>query len=358
MHGFSCHTRVISGEDALSHLKSMSSKRVLVVTDSFFSENGTAKHIAELIPLAEVQIFDQVKPDPDLELVALGVSAINRFDPDCIIALGGGSPMDCAKAMRYVSESRAPLIAIPTTSGTGSEVTTFAIITKGDTKLPIVDDSLAPDLAILDASLLQALPKSLIADAGFDILAHCVEAVAASNATAMSCAMAKTAFAYAYQNLQRSFRGEIAVRAAIHEAACMAGIAFNNAGLGVCHALSHALGGQFHVAHGRLNAILLPAVMEYHADACLTSYAALASDAGITGSTDRLRLRNLLSGLRRLRASLDLPESLSQVGIDRNTLLQAMPSICSNALNDRCLQTNPIKPDNAALQKILLAVTE
>lgn len=328
------------------------------MTDPHFSENGTAKQIAELIPSAEIEIFDQVKPDPDLTLVALGVSVINRFKPDCIIALGGGSPMDCAKAMKYIVESRAPLIAIPTTSGTGSEVTTFAIITKDDTKLPVVDDSLAPDLAILDDSLLLTLPKSLIADAGFDVLAHCVEAVSATNATAMSNAMAQTAFTCTYHNLLRSFRGEASVRAAIHEAACMAGIAFNNAGLGVCHALSHALGGQFHVAHGRLNAILLPAVMEYHADVCLASYASLANAAAVAGSTDRLRLRNLLSGLRRLRTSLDLPESLKQAGIERDALLRAMPSICSNALNDRCLQTNPVKPDKTALQTLLLAVAE
>ncbi len=358
MHGFSCHTRVISGEGALSHLRSLSSKRILVVTDTFFSKSGTAAQIAGLIPDAAVQIFDKVTPDPDVELVAHGVSAISNFDPDCILALGGGSPMDCAKAMKYIAESRAPLIAIPTTSGTGSEVTTFAIITKDGTKLPIVDDSLAPDLAILDPSLLSALPKTLIADAGFDILAHCVEAVAATNATTMSSAMAQNAFACTYQNLLRSYQGDTSVRQAIHEAACMAGIAFNNAGLGLCHALSHALGGQFHIAHGRLNAILLPAVMEYHADTCLARYATIAHAAGIAGSTDRLRLRNLLSGLRRLRAALSLPDSLKQAGIERNTLEDALPSICSSAQNDRCLQTSPIKTDVEAMRKILLAVAE
>ncbi len=356
MNGFSCHTRILSGTDALSHLNTLHFQRVLVVTDAYFSKNGLAAQIAARIPGAAVQIFDEVTPDPELALVARGVAQITSFSPDCILALGGGSPMDCAKAMKYLSDTAAALIAIPTTSGTGSEVTTFSIITNGAVKLPLIDDALAPDLAILDPSLLAALPPNLIADAGFDILAHCLEAAVATGASAASQALSQAAFACAYENLPASYRGDPSVRLAIHEAACMAGIAFNSAGLGVCHALSHALGGRFHVPHGRLNAVLLPAVIEYNAETSLPDYAALAAKAGIAGSTPRLQLRNLLSGLRRLRAALGLPETLSQLGIAPEALRQEEDALCRAALEDRCIQTNPVAVDTQALRTLLKAV--
>ncbi len=356
MNGFSCHTRIFSGVDALTYLDGLQCSRVLVVTDSFFAGNGTAERLAARVSGAKACIFGDVTPDPDLALVARGVQILDEFQPDCILALGGGSPMDCAKAMRYLSERRITLVAIPTTSGTGSEVTTFAIVTKDGAKLPLVDDALAPEVALLDPSLLQELPKGLIADAGFDILAHCLEAAAATGATAMSAALAGQAFACAYASLTASYRGDTSVRLAIHEAACMAGIAFNSAGLGACHALSHALGGQFHTAHGRLNAILLPQVIERNADAALPAYGALAIQAGISGATDRMRLRNLLSGLRRLRSTLGLPETLAQAGIARPELIGSLDRLCRTALADRCLSTNPVPLDAAELEAILRAV--
>lgn len=356
MSGFSCHTRIISGLGALSHLESLHYQRVFVVTDSFFSKNGTAKQIASKIPKAQVCIFDRVIPDPDLNLVAQGVAEALDFQPDCIIALGGGSPMDCAKAIRFFSELPIKLIAIPTTSGTGSEVTTFSIITKQDVKLPLVDDALAPDLAILDADLLQNLPKSLIADAGFDVLSHCVEAIAATNATTMSDAMAANAFQIVYHNLISSWNGETSVRMSLHEAACMAGIAFNNAGLGVCHAVSHALGGQFHITHGKLNAILLPSVITLNAAFSAEKYSLIAARAGISGATNRIRIRNLSAGMVRLRNVLQLPASLQEVGISHESLHGALDDVIKAALNDRCLQTNPVCCSAEMIRSLILAV--
>ena len=343
LNGFSCHTRVFSGTDALGYLETLPYHRALVVTDAFFAENGTAEAVGGRIPDAEARVYGDVRPDPDVETVARGVAAMEAFSPDVLIALGGGSPMDCAKAMRYASGREIPLIAVPTTSGTGSEVTTFAIITSGRTKLALVDDALAPDAAVLDEALVRSLPPALVADAGFDLLSHCAEAAAATGASKASTALACGAFSTAYRLLERSFRGETSVRGQIHEASCLAGIAFNSAGLGACHALSHALGGRFHVAHGRLNAVLLPAVMARCAPACAGAYSDLARAAGVAGSTDTLRLRNLLSGLRRLRAQLCLPETLAQAGIDPAALDGAMDDLCRAALDDRCIRTSPVR---------------
>jgi 1-propanol dehydrogenase len=355
---FTCPTRVISGCNALSYLETLSAERVLLVTDSYFSENGTAAQIASRIPNAQTQIFDRVAPDPDLALVAQGVAVMQSFAPDCLIALGGGSPMDCAKAMKYLSDSDATLIAIPTTSGTGSEVTSFSIITKDGVKLPLIDDSLAPQVALLDPSLLENLPRSLIADAGFDAIAHCLEAAAATGSSAMSQALAQQAFAIANDALLPSYRGDRSVRMKMHEAACMAGIAFNNAGLGACHALSHALGGQFHIAHGRLNAVLLPSVMTRNAAVALSQYAALAKAAGIEGSTERLRFRALQQRLAQLRRALGLPETLKEAGVEPASLHRQMGEICKAALADRCMETNPVPMEETTLREILTEAAE
>ncbi len=356
LNGFSCHTRVFSGGGALAYLGTLPYGRVLVVTDRFFAENGTAAAVGGRVPGAEVRVFGDVRPDPDVETVARGVAVMGQFSPDVLIALGGGSPMDCAKAMRYASGRDLPLIAVPTTSGTGSEVTSFAIITHGSDKIALVDGALAPDAAVLDETLVATLPPALVADAGFDLLSHCAEAAAATGASSASGALACAAFSSAYRLLERSYRGETAVRGEIHEASCMAGIAFNNAGLGACHALSHALGGRFHIAHGRLNAVLLPAVMARCAPVCAVAYSGLARAAGVAGSTDALRLRNLLSGLRRLRAQLRLPETLAQAGIDPGALDAAADDICRAALADRCMASSPVSFTASGLAAVLSEV--
>lgn len=355
MNGFSCHTRVFSGADALGYLATQRYARVMVVTDGFFSENGTARAVGARVPDAAVEVFGEVRPDPDLALVARGVAAMRDFSPDCLIALGGGSPIDCAKAIRHCADAPLPLIAIPTTSGTGSEVTTFAVITNGERKIALVDDALAPDVALLDASLLTSLPPALIADAGFDLISHCVEAYCANGAAHSSRALAAGALRTALALLPHSYAGERDVRGVLHEASCTAGIAFNSAGLGACHALSHALGGRFHVAHGRLNAALLPHVIECNASAALLQYGELAACCGLSGATDSLRLRSLLAALRRVRAQLHLPQTLEQAGIAPDTLEPVIPAIADAAAEDRCLSGNPMPLDRAALGAIVRA---
>jgi len=176
MKEFICQTRVIPGNGALTALKDLKRKRLLVVSDPFFAKNGWATRVAEAAGAESWEIFSDVKPDPSVELVARGTARLLDFAPDCVVALGGGSAMDCAKAMVYFSDLDIPLVAIPTTSGSGSEVTDFAILTHDGVKHPLVDWRLRPKMAILEEKLLEDMPPSLIADSGFDVLAHALEA--------------------------------------------------------------------------------------------------------------------------------------------------------------------------------------
>lgn len=352
MQTFSCKTKIILGPGACAHLKTLGAKRVFLVTDEYFSKNGLAERLAKSAG-PEYEIFDQVTPDPSAALAAQGTAKLRDFAPDLVIALGGGSPMDCAKAMVYFSGMNAPFVAIPTTSGSGSEVTDFAILTHEGVKHPLVDPRLAPDIAILDSDLLQELPRSLIADAGFDVLAHALEAIAAANATPITDALACSAFASGFAALPASFAGDKSRRLAVHTAATMAAMAFSSAGLGLCHALSHALGGAFHIPHGRLNAILLPAVLECNAAACRPKYAALARQAGLAGSSDTIAMRSLLGGLKRLRRELHLPANLSEAGVSPAAFRRMLGSVTTAALADPCCKTNPVEPTERICRSIL-----
>lgn len=357
MTEFFCGTRIIAGSGALMALKDLKAQRLLVVTDPFFAKNGTAQRIARQSGAERWEIFDRVEPDPTAELAAMGTAKVREFQPDVIVALGGGSAMDCAKAMLYFAESVAKLVAVPTTSGSGSEVTDFAILTHGGTKHPLVDPKLRPFAAILDDELLSSLPKSLIADAGFDIISHALEALAAKNAGAITDALARDAFCTAVSLLPGSFRGYQQGRLQIHQAATMAGMAFTQAGLGLCHALAHSLGGLYHIPHGRLNAILLPEVVEFNAPAVGEKYAELARMAGIGSSADSIALRNLKNGLVRLRRQLELPENLAQAGLSPRQVRQDAPKIVEAALADPCCLTNPRPVTAGAVHQILDEVT-
>ena len=341
----------------MSALKEMQIKRLFVVADPYFATNGEAKRIAALAEAEAVEIFDRVTPDPTVELAAEGTSRVRQFAPDTIVALGGGSTIDCAKAMAYFSEGQMKLVAIPTTSGSGSEVTDFAILTHDGIKHPLVDDRIQPETAILDCELLQKLPKSLIADAGFDILAHAVESYTATGAGAVTDALAADAFSVAFALLPASFAGNTQVRQRVHMAATMAGMAFSQAGLGLCHALSHSLGGLFHVPHGRLNAILLPSVIDCNAHGAAGKYAKLARSAGLGGSADTLGVRNLKNGLIRLRRELELPQNLVQAGVKPQEVRYRSKEIVKAVLEDPCCRTNPVPVEDFMVRRILEEVT-
>ena len=291
-----------------------------------------------------------------MELAARGAAKVRQFKPDLIVALGGGSALDCAKAFCYFGGG-CTLAAIPTTSGSGSEVTDFAILAHGGVKHPLVDPQLQPDYAILDDDLLQKLPKSLIADSGFDVLAHALEACGGTNGGWFTDCLARESFRLAFQTLPKSFAGDKSVRLSMHKAASMAGLAFNQAGLGICHALSHALGGAFHVPHGRLNAVLLPVVLEANAPYAPEKYAALARHAGFAASSDTMAIRSLKNGLVKLRRELDLPQTLTQAGVDIAELHRQEQQLITAALADPCCDTNPVKPEAHLLRQILAQVT-
>ena len=357
MDEFNCRTKIISGAGAVQTLADWGAKRVFLVTDPFFDKNGTAARVAAAAKAEQVEIFHDVKPDPTVELAAEGTAKLRAFGADLIVALGGGSAMDCAKAMAYFSKGNAKLVAIPTTSGSGSEVTDFAILTHNKVKHPLVDKRLRPDAAILDSDFLMELPPSLVADAGFDVIAHAVEAYVGKNAGVFTDALAREAFAAAYGALPASFAGRKDVRLKIHQAATMAGLAFTQAGLGLCHAMAHALGGMFHVAHGRLNAILLPSVVAFNAHGAGQKYAQLARSSGIGGSADTLAVRNLRNSLIRLRRELKLPETLLQAGIQPRAVWNATEQIVKATLADPCCETNPMKVEDFVVRRILEEVT-
>ncbi len=351
---FFCGTRIIAGSGALAAIEKMGAGRMLVVTDPFFAKNGTAERVGRMAPV--YRIFDWVVPDPPVELVAAGTAAAKEFQPDLVVALGGGSAMDCAKAVLYFSGADARLVAVPTTSGSGSEVTDFAILTHGGVKHPLIDESLRPWAAVLDDQLLQNLPKSVIADGGFDVLAHALEAMAAKNRGPITDALARDAFCTAFAALPESFAGRQGVRLGLHTAATMAGMAFSQAGLGLCHGMSHVLGGLYHIPHGRLNAILLPAVLEVNTDGAGELYARLARAAGLGGSAQAVAVRNLKNALIRLRHQLEMPENLAQAGVGLRQLWQDREKIIPAVLADPCCETNPVTVTRDTVAEVLEAV--
>ena len=356
MEQFFCKTKILSGSGAMKCLADMGIRRLLLVTDPYFMKNGIAQQVAAAAKAEHVEIFDKIQPDPSVELAAEGTAAVKRAEPDTVVALGGGSAMDCAKAMVYFAELPVRLVAIPTTSGSGSEVTDFAILTHGQVKHPLVDERLQPQVAILDSDLLVKLPAGLVADTGFDVLTHALEAYVATGAGLVTDALAQGAFCTVLDFLLDSFRGDTEVRGKIHEAATMAGMAFSSAGLGVCHAFAHSLGGMFNLPHGRLNAMLLPVVISYNGTA-QKKYANMARAAGLGGLADTLAVRNLRNALIRLRRELNMPETLAQAGVDPRKVWSNMGAIVSAALADPCCKTNPITVEDFMIRRILEEVT-
>lgn len=357
MERFSCKTNIIAGAGTVSELAQLNRQRLLLVTDPYFAKNGTARRIADAANCPHVEIFDQVVPDPTVDLAAQGTALLTRFQPDLLVALGGGSAIDCAKAMAYFGKGDYLLAAIPTTSGSGSEVTDFAILTHDRVKHPLVDPRLQPDLAILDSDLLQTLPKSLIADSGFDILTHALEACASKHAGTFSGTLAREAFSAAFAALPGSYAGRTDLRLKVHMASTMAGMAFSQAGLGLCHAMAHALGGMFHVPHGRLNAILLPSILTINASAAGNRYAEMARAAGLGGSAESIAIRNLKNGLIRLRRELNLPQTLQQAGVRPQDVWGNLSDLVSAVLKDPCCDSNPVAVDDFMVRRLLGEVT-
>ncbi len=357
MERFFCKTCIIAGAGSLASLADLHIKRLLIVADPYFFENGTANHIAHISKAEHTEVFSKVAPDPDVTLAAQGTKVAQAFQPDTILALGGGSAMDCAKAIVYFSDLSVRLIAVLTTSGSGSEVTNFAILTHNGIKHPLVDEKLQPDIAILDSQLLTSLPQKLIAETGFDLISHAIESWASTGAGSITDALCLEALRTAFSCLPKSFAGDQSARSAVHTAATMAGMAFSSTGLGICHALSHALGGTFHLPHGRLNAILLPAVIDCNAHSVAQRYGLLSRRLGFSSGADAVALRALKNALLRLRRELGLPSSLAQAGIEPALVAEKADALVAAALADPCCATNPVKVQAQQLHRILAEVT-
>lgn len=356
MQEFHCKTKIISGESALDWLSEQKCRQLLMVADPFFRENGWAEAIGNRVQSENRTYFSKVKPDPTVELAAEGTALMRQLQPDLLIALGGGSAIDTAKAMVYFAGESVKFVAIPTTSGSGSEVTNFSVLTHGDGKHPLIDKRMQPDVAILAGELVEKLPRTLVADGGFDVLSHALESFVASGADPISRALAGSAFAAALAHLPASYRGDTRVREKIHLASTMAGMSFSQSGLGMCHAMSHSLGGVLHLPHGRLNAILLPEVVACNASVAADRYAEIARTAGLGASSNAMAVRNLRNALIRLRKELGLPATLREAGVNLRDLRQNWDRILDTALKDPCMATNPVAADRFLLSRVLEAV--
>ena len=373
MQRFKLKTDIIFGQNALEALKTLKAKNVVVFTDKFLAENGTAHRISALMTGCEnVTIYSDVVPDPPVETVASGLAFLINADADLVVAVGGGSVIDAAKSTVYVARKHIGkhirLIAVPTTSGTGSEVTEFAVISdrQAGKKIPLVDEEMLPEMAILSCELTASVPPSVTADTGFDVLTHALEAYISTNANEFSDALAEKAVELWAEYIVPAYKNgnDMIAREKMHTASCLAGIAFNEAGLGVNHSIAHALGAQFHIPHGRANAMLLPHVLRYNTEldikfcvknsnATADKLEGLARRLGYPGNSPDVGVRNMIHKIKEYQRWLHIPLDLGDAGVTKEQYMKAKPSIIESALADACTATNPRKVDVKGIEEIL-----
>ncbi len=389
---------------ALKELKDvMNKKRAFIVTDSFLFNNGYTKPVTDLLDAMNIKYhtFFDVAPDPTLACAKLGAEAMRDFNPDVIIALGGGSAMDAGKimwtlyehpevdfqdlAMRFMDirkrvysfpklGEKAYFIAIPTSAGTGSEVTPFAVITDEQTgvKYPLADYELMPKMAIVDVDLMMNMPKGLTSASGIDALTHAVEAYASMLATDYTNGLAlqavKNIFAYLPSAYENGAKDPVA-REKMADASTMAGMAFANAFLGICHSMAHKLGAFHHLPHGIANALLINEVMKYNiAEApvkmgtfsqykypeILKRYAEIAAFIGVSGATDQEKFNNLLVKIDELKAKVGVPATIKAAGVDEAKFLATLDEMVEQAFDDQCTGANPRYPLMSELREMYL----
>ena len=387
---------------ALQELKDMGKKRVFIVTDEFLFKSGFSKRVSDR--LNEMGIvnttFSDVQPDPTLASAKKGAAAMRSFEPDTIVALGGGSALDAGKimwmlyehpevdfadmAMRFMDirkrvyrfpemGKKAYFVAIATTAGTGSEVTPFAVITDETSglKYPIADYELLPKMAICDPELMMSIPKGLTANSGYDAMVHALEAVASVMSSDFANGMAKEAIKLIFEYLPVAYKNgsDETARAEMAYAATMAGMAFANAFLGVCHSMAHKLGSYHHLPHGMANALLLNEVMRFNAaeapakmgtfpqydhPVCLRRYAEVAELVGIKGKTDEEKFEKLLDKLADLRKEVGLPESIKAAGVPEDKFLEQLDKMSRDAFDDQCTGANPRYPLISEIKQMYL----
>ena len=376
--------------DELKHV--MDKKRAFIVTDSFLYMNGYTKPITDKLDELGIvyQCFSDVQPDPTLANAQAGAKAMTAFKPDVIIALGGGSAMDACKimwvmyehpevdfqdmAMRFIDirkrvytfpkmGEKAYFVAIPTSSGTGSEVTSFAVITDQETgvKYPLADYELMPDMSIVDADNMMSQPKGLTSASGVDVLTHALEAYASVMATDYTDGLALKAMKNVFEYLPRAYENgnDVEARCKMADASCMAGMAFNNAFLGVCHSMAHKLGAFHHIPHGVANALLISMVVEYNAAECprkmgtfsqyqyphtMARYAECARFVGIQAKDDAEAVQKLIAKIEELKEKVGIKKTIADYGVDEKYFLETLDDMCEKAFDDQCTGANPRYP--------------
>ena len=382
------------GKGALEALKSFEGKRAMIcVGGGSMKRFGFLDKAVDYLKEAgmEVQIFDGIEPDPSVETVMRGADAMLKFEPDWIIAMGGGSPIDAAKAMWIKYEypevtfedmckvfglpklrKKARFCAISSTSGTATEVTAFSIITdysKG-IKYPIADFEITPDVAIVDPDLAETMPKKLVAHTGMDAMTHAIEAYVSTANCDYTDPLALYAIKMIQNDLVDSYNGDLAKRDSMHNAQCLAGMAFSNALLGIVHSMAHKTGAAFadygaHIIHGAANAMYLPKVIAFNAkDATAAArYAKIADYMNLGGETTEEKVSLLIAALRKMNDDLNIPHCIKNYGADsypteqgfvpENVFLERLHDIAVNALGDACTGSNPRQPSVEEMEKLL-----
>ena len=363
MKSFDIKTRIYFGDQALDRLAEIPYKKVLVITDPFIAQGDLIELVTEPLRKGNKQfeIFKDVVPDPPIEKISEGVRKMLEYKPDAIVAVGGGSAIDSSKsirefALRVDNYAEVGLIAIPTTSGTGSEVTSFAVVTDPAEKVkyPLVSYSMMPDEAILDAELVKSVPPAITADTGMDVFTHALEACVSINRSDFSNALAEKAIEICGVFLLRAYLdgNDTHARQKMHSASCLAGLAFNTASLGLNHGMAHQLGATFHIPHGRANAMLLPHIIEFNSDInkhsksrdtylpAVKRYATVAQILGLSSYNKIMTVRSLVNWVQFMLKEMDIPLSISQIG----TISEEEYFGAIDRMADACTATNPRVP--------------
>lgn len=376
MARFTLPRDVYHGEGSLSELKNLKGKKAFVVVGGgSMKKFGFLQKVEDYLKEAgmEVELFEGVEPDPSIETVMKGAEAMRKFEPDWIVAMGGGSPIDAAKAMWIFYEypdftfeeavipfglpelrQKAKFVAIPSTSGTATEVTAFSVITNYTEKIkyPLADFNITPDIAIVDPELAQTMPAKLVAHTGMDALTHAIEAYTASLRSNFTDPLAIKAIEMVKANLIKSYEGDKEARNLMHEAQCLAGMAFSNALLGIVHSMAHKVGAVFHIPHGCANAIFLPYVIEYNRAKCEDRYADIARALKLEGNTDAELTDSLIKMINEFNDSLSIPHSMSEYGIKEDEFKDNLTFIAHNAVLDACTGSNPREIDDKTMEKL------
>ena len=382
MMRFTLPRDIYYGKGSLEQLKTLTGKKaVLVLGGGSMKRFGFVDKVEAYLKEAgiEVKLIENVEPDPSVETVMKGAAVMREFEPDWIIAMGGGSPIDAAKAMWVFYEypdttfeeiiqpfsfptlrQKAKFLAIPSTSGTATEVTAFSVITDYEKgiKYPLADFNITPDVAIVDPELAETMPEKLTAHTGMDALTHAIEAYVSTMNSPFTDPLALKAISMVFEYLPDSYEKDMAAREQMHYAQCLAGMAFSNALLGIVHSMAHKTGAAFstgHIPHGCANAIYLPYVIKYNAkDAtALKRYADIARSVGLGGNTDEELMLALCAKIDAYNVKLNIPKTLKQFGIVEEEFKEKVEEIAKNAVGDACTGSNPRTIDPETMAKLL-----